>query len=290
MSAVEISTTPPPPRAVSSWRIFGRNRSASIAAVILGALLLAAVACRLLAPFEPGAIGVGPAMEAPSMAHLFGTDELGRDVLSRVLFGLRVSLMVGFGAAGIATAVGIFVGGIAGFSGGLVDDLLMRITEVFQVIPRFFLAVVLVAFFGASIWNIIASIAILSWPDIARLVRAEFLTLRSRQFVDAARVAGAPPGVLIFVEILPNALGPVVVNATLLVGQAMLLEAGLSYLGLGDPAQVSLGLILQEAQQIMRTAWWTTAFPGIAIFLAVLSLNVVGDGLNDVLNPRSRDR
>jgi peptide/nickel transport system permease protein len=286
MSTIDIA----PPRAVSSWRIFARNRSAALAGIVLGLLLAVALAAPLLAPYAPGAVGAGPTMEGPTMAHLFGTDELGRDVLSRVLYGLRVSLMVGFGAAGIATAVGIVVGGTAGFSGGLVDDALMRITEVFQVIPRFFLAVVLVAFFGASIWNIIASIAVLSWPDIARLVRAEFLTLRARQFVDAARVAGAPAGVLIFVEILPNALAPVVVNGTLMVGQAMLLEAGLSYLGLGDPAQVSLGLILQEAQQIMRSAWWTTAFPGIAIFLAVLSLNVVGDGLNDVLNPRSRER
>ncbi|TCT07809.1 ABC transporter permease [Aquabacter spiritensis] len=287
MSMVDL---PLAPRPVSALRIFARNRSAALAGLVLAALLLVALAAPLLAPYAPGAIGVGPAMVGPDAAHLFGTDELGRDVLSRVLYGLRISLLVGFGAAGIATALGIVMGGIAGFSGGLVDDLLMRVTEVFQVIPRFFLAVVLVAFFGASIWNIIGAIAILSWPDIARLVRAEFLTLRTRQFVDAARVAGAPAGVLIFGEILPNALAPVVVNGTLMVGQAMLLEAGLSYLGLGDPSQVSLGLILQEAQQIMRRAWWTTAFPGIAIFLAVLSLNVVGDGLNDVLNPRSRER
>lgn len=290
MSGIPLDTVPPPHRAASGWRIFGRNRSAAIAAAVLAVLLVVALAAPVLAPFDPESVGVGPAMAAPNAAHLFGTDELGRDVLSRVLYGLRVSLVVGFGAAAIATALGILVGGIAGFAGGLVDDILMRITEVFQVIPRFFLAVVLVAFFGASIWNIIASIAVLSWPDIARLVRAEFLTLRSRQFVDAARVAGAPAHVLIFGEILPNAIAPVVVNGTLMVGQAMLLEAGLSYLGLGDPSQVSLGLILQQAQQIMRTAWWTTAFAGIAIFLAVLSLNVVGDGLNDVLNPRSRER
>jgi len=219
-----------------------------------------------------------------------GTDELGRDVFSRATGGLSVSLMVGFGAATIATFLGILVGGIAGFSGGRIDALLMRVTEIFQVIPRFFLAVLFVAFFGASIMNILVTIAVLSWPEIARLVRGEFLSLRSRQFVDAARVAGASPVTLIFVEILPNALGPVVVNATLMVGQAMLLEAGLSYLGLGDPTRISLGQMLQEAQQIMRSAWWTTAFPGALIFLSVLSLNLVGDGLNDVLNPRLRGR
>ena len=243
-----------------------------------------------LAPFAPDKVGAGPSMEAPGPPHWFGTDELGRDVMSRAANGLRISLIVGFGAAGIATGIGVVVGGVAGFFGGRVDDALMRVTEVFQVIPRFFLAVLLVAFFGAGIGNIIFAIAALGWPEVARLVRAEFLILRGRQFIDAARVAGASSTTLIFREILPNAIGPVVVNTSLLVGQAMLLEAGLSYLGLGDPASVSLGVMLQEAQQIMRTAWWSTAFPGLLLFLAVLGLNLAGDGLNDVLNPRSRER
>ncbi len=272
------------------WRIFSRNRGAVIAAVILAALFALAIFAPMLQPFEPGRINVGPAMDPPSPTHLMGTDELGRDVFSRATAGLSVSLLVGFGAATISTFLGIVVGGLAGFFGRTTDAVLMRITEVFQVIPRFFLAVLLVAFFGANIFNILIAIAILSWPEIARLVRGEFLSLRSRQYVDAARVAGASQASLIFVEILPNALGPVVVNATLMVGQAMLLEAGLSYLGLGDPTRASLGQMLQEAQQIMRSAWWTTAFPGGLIFLCVLSLNLVGDGLTDILNPRSRER
>lgn len=278
------------PAEPSWWRIFSRNRGSVVGAVVLVVLFALAIVAPMLLRFEAGRIDVGPSMAPPSLVHLMGTDELGRDVFARAAAGLSVSLMVGFGAATISTFLGVVIGGLAGFFGRSIDALLMRLTEIFQVIPRFFLAVLLVAFFGASIFNILIAIAVLSWPEIARLVRGEFLSLRSRQFVDAARVAGASRTSLIFGEILPNALGPVVVNATLMVGQAMLLEAGLSYLGLGDPTKASLGQMLQEAQQIMRSAWWTTAFPGMFIFLAVLSLNLVGDGLTDVLNPRARGR
>lgn len=278
------------PAEPSWWRIFSRNRGSVVGAVVLVVLFALAIVAPMLLRFEAGRIDVGPSMAPPSLVHLMGTDELGRDVFARASAGLSVSLLVGFGAATISTFLGVVIGGLAGFFGRSIDALLMRLTEIFQVIPRFFLAVLLVAFFGASILNILIAIAVLSWPEIARLVRGEFLSLRSRQFVDAARVAGASRTSLIFGEILPNALGPVVVNATLMVGQAMLLEAGLSYLGLGDPTKASLGQMLQEAQQIMRSAWWTTAFPGMFIFLAVLSLNLVGDGLTDVLNPRARGR
>lgn len=287
MSAVEIPVSQSPHY---WWRLFSRNRGAVVGAFILAFLLGLATFGPFLAPFDPERVSAGPPMIPPNWVNWLGTDDVGRDVWSRVLFGLRVSLTVGLAAATISTGLGVVVGAIAGFFGGLIDDILMRITEVFQVIPRFFLAVLLVAFFGANIVNIILAIAILSWPELARIVRGEFLTLRSRQFVDAAKLAGASPTALMFVEILPNVMGLVVVNATLLVGQAMLLEAGLSYLGLGDPSQVSIGLMLQQAQQIMRIAWWVTAFPGLAILLAVISLNLVGDGLQDALNPRSRGR
>jgi peptide/nickel transport system permease protein len=278
------------PSGLSAWRIFRRNHAAVAAGAILACILAFALLGPFLVPFDPARTGVGPAMAPPGFPHLMGTDELGRDVMSRAAGGLRVSLLVGFGAAGAATLLGLLVGGVAGFFGGLVDDALMRVTEVFQVIPRFFLAILMVAFFGAGLVNIIFAIAILGWPEVARLVRAEVLTLRGRQFVDAARIGGSSNAALIFGEILPNAMGPVVVNTSLLVGQAMLLEAGLSYLGLGDPSVVSLGVMLQEAQQIMRSAWWTSAFPGMLIFLAVLSLNLMGDGLNDLLDPRARER
>lgn len=229
-------------------------------------------------------------MLAPHLTHPMGTDELGRDVFSHVLEGMRTSLMVGITAAAVSTILGVVVGALSGFLGGWVDDALMRMTEVFQIIPRFFLAMMLVSFFGPSIFNIVIAIALLSWPELARVVRSEFLSLRSRQYVDAARVAGVPNSQLVFVQILPNALGPAIVNATLLIGQAILLEAGLSYLGLGDRNQISLGVLLFDAQYIMRSAWWATTFPGLMIFFVVLATNLVGDGLNDVMNPRSRNR
>ena len=272
------------------WRIFARNRFSLLGLMLLTLLAVAALAAGTLAPFDPHLVGVGPTLGAPDGRHWFGTDDLGRDIFSRVLSGTGVSLIVGFATAAMATILGVLVGALAGFAGGRIDDMLMRLTEVFLVIPRFFLAILLVAFFGANLFNLVLAIAILSWPEIARLTRAEFLTLRSRQFVDAARVAGASNAELVFGEILPNALGPLIVSATLLIGQAMLLEAGLAYLGLGDPGRVSLGLMLNQAQSIMRSAWWATAAPGVAIFVAVIAVNLIGDGLNDLFNPRSRER
>ncbi len=275
---------------VSLVRVFMRNR-ASVAGGLIFVLLLVLAACGpWLAPFDPESTGAGGVMVAPAWPHWMGTDELGRDVFSRICLGVRTSLLIGVTAASLSVGTAILVGALAGYFGGWIDDGLMRLTEIFQVIPRFFLAILLVAFFGANVVNIVVAIGILSWPEVARIVRAEFLALKDRQFVAAARVGGAGTATLIFVEILPNAMGPVIVNATLQVGQAMLLEAGLSYLGLGDPRQISLGLMLYQAQEIMRTAWWATAFPGLFIFLAVLSVNLVGDGLNDVLNPRARGR
>ena len=272
------------------WTIFARNRFSLIGLMLLTLLVGAALAAGLVAPFDAHLVGVGPTLAPPDARHWFGTDDLGRDIFSRVLAGTGVSLTVGFATAAIATVLGVLVGALAGFAGGRIDDMLMRATEVFLVIPRFFLAILLVAFFGANLFNLVLAIAILSWPEIARLTRAEFLTLRARQFVDAARVAGASNAELVFGEILPNALGPLIVSATLLIGQAMLLEAGLAYLGLGDPGRVSLGLMLNQAQSIMRSAWWATAAPGLAIFVAVIAVNLIGDGLNDLFNPRSRER
>jgi peptide/nickel transport system permease protein len=276
--------------APSLWPIFCRNGIAVAGAIILLALFALAIAALVRTPFDPSATNAGPIMAPPGSINWGGTDELGRDVFSRACIGLGTSLMVGLTAAGLATALAILVGAVAGYAGGATDALLMRLTEVFQVVPRFFLAILMVAFFGARVSNVILAIGLLSWPENARVVRAEFLSLKTRQYVAAATVAGASRLSIIFREILPNALGPIIVTATLQVGQAILLEAGLSYLGLGDPNQVSLGLMLYQAQEIMRDAWWATAIPGALLFLGVFAINVTGDGLNDAFNPRSRGR
>ena len=267
------------------WRIYLQNWVSVLGLAILVLLLVTATIGPALAPFDPEGIKIGSRASAPDNIFWMGTDELGRDVFSRAVTAIRVSLLVGIIAASVSTAVGVIVGSLAGFYGGLLDAVLMRITEVFQVIPQFFLAVVLVALFGASLVNIIVAIAVLTWPIIARLTRSEFLSLRTRQYVDAAYLSGASNARLIFREILPNAMGPVIVSATLLVGRAMLTEAGLSFLGLGDPSRVSLGVMLYQSRPFIQFAWWAALFPGLMIFLAVLSTNLIGDGLNDTINP-----
>ncbi len=255
--------------------------------LLLGIVLFAFMG-GALRPFDAERVGVGPALAAPDSVHLMGTDELGRDVFNRVLSGTRVSLFVGITAALAAALAGIAVGATAGFLGGFTDDVLMRVTEVFQVIPRFFLAMMLVAFFGPSLGNVVVAIGLLSWPQLARVVRAEFLSLKSRDYIEAARAAGAGNLNLMFAKILPNALGPTMASGTLLVAQAILIEAGLSYLGLGDPSRVSLGLMLQQAQPIMRSAWWATAFPGLAIFATAITINLMGEGLTERWQPHTR--
>jgi len=267
-----------------NWHNFFKNWVSVLGLVILFILIITALIGPLIAPFDPDDLEIGRRATPPSTTYWVGTDELGRDVFSRSVTAIRVSLLVGVIAATISTAVGIIVGSMAGFFGGWLDHILMRVTEIFQVIPQFFLAVVLVALFGASVLNIIVAIALLTWPIIARLTRSEFLSLKTRQYVDAAYLGGASNARLIFREILPNALGPVIVSATLLVGRAMLTEAGLSFLGLGDPSRISLGVMLYQSRPFIQIAWWAAVFPGIMIFLAVLSTNLIGDGLNDVIN------
>ena len=268
------------------WHLYFSNWLSTVGLVTLVLLVLMAALGPPLAPHDPESLGIGSRAIAPGAEYWLGTDELGRDVFSRSVSGIRVSLLVGVAAAAGSTLLGIIIGSLAGYFGGMLDHTLMRITEVFQVVPQFFLAVVLVAVFSASVFNIILAIAILTWPVIARLTRSEFLSLKSRQYVDAARLSGASDTTVIFREILPNAMGPIIVSATLLVGRAMLTEAGLSFLGLGDPSRVSLGVMLYQSRPFIQFAWWAALFPGLLIFLAVLSTNLVGDGLNDVINPQ----
>ena len=268
-----------------AFAVYRANRPAVLGlllAIIVG--FLAAAAPRLT-PYHP-LRGAGPALRPPHSDHPFGTDDLGRDILSQVLYGTRVSLMVGISSAAIALSIGVAVGAFAGFFGGLIDDSLMRVTELFQVIPRIFLSILLVALFGQTLAITTIAIGILSWPAVARIVRAEFLSRREADYVTAARSMGASAWELIFREILPNALAPVIVTASLLVSSAILLEAALAFIGLSDPNQISLGRMMQDALPFMRDAWWMSIFPGVVLSLSVLGFNLVGDGLSDVLNPR----
>ena len=228
----------------------------------------------------------GPPFQRPLGDYLLGTDMLGREILSGIVHGARVSLMVGVVSTVVAVSLGIALGALAGYFGGAIDDALMRFTEFFQTIPSFVFAIVLVAIFRPSIISIVAAIAIVSWPPVARLVRGEFLTLRGREFVQAAVVIGESHLKIILSQILPNAMSPVIVMSSLMIASAILLESALSFLGLGDPNMMSWGYMIGASRSVMRQAWWMSTFPGIAIFLTVLALNLVGEGLSDAMNPR----
>ncbi|WP_425069910.1 ABC transporter permease [Reyranella sp.] len=265
---------------------FLRNRGAAVGLVVLALVGLAAATADLLFPFSPWDMRGGPFMRPGEMDLLLGSDSLGRDVAAGIAYGARVSLLIGAVSTAVAVLVGITLGAVAGYAGGVVDDAIMRFTEFFQTVPSFLLAVVLVAIFSPSLSSIVAAIAIVSWPPVARVIRAEFLSLRSREFVQAAEVLGRSRTAIVFREILPNALSPIIVLASLMVASAILLESGLSFLGLGDPNMISWGFMIGAGRSVIRIAWWMSVFPGVAIFLTVLALNLVGEGLSDALNPR----
>lgn len=259
-------------------------------ATILVIFLIAAFAS-FLTPYDPGRTDVSLKLKAPSSENYLGTDQLGRDVFSRMVYGSRISLSVGFVAVGISIVIGILVGAVAGFYGGWVDALLMRFVDTMLCFPSFFLILTVVALLGPSILNIMVVIGITSWMGTSRLVRAEFLSLRERDFVQAARSLGVKDRRIILSHILPNALAPVFVSATLKVASAILVEAGLSFLGFGvQPPRPSWGNILTEGRTYIFDAWWLTVFPGLAILVTVLAFNLVGDGLRDALDPRLRGR
>lgn len=267
-------------------RRFARNKGALVGAAVLALVVALALLAPFLFPDDPWDIAGPPFRRPGEMGFLLGTDTLGRDVAAGIAHGARVTLLLSLVSTAVALSIGVVLGAIAGYHGGWVDDLVMRFTEFFQTIPNFILLVVLVAIFTPSITSIVVAIGIVSWPPLARIVRGEFLTLRSREFVQAAEVLGQGSGRIIFGEILPNALSPVIVSASLMVATAVLLESALSFLGLGDPNLMSWGYMIGASRTVIRQAWWISCFPGIAIALTVLALNLVGEGLSDALNPR----
>lgn len=273
------------------WRRYKRRTSAVAGFILLAAIVLMAVIGPFLFPGDPWDT-VGKAFMWPGQdaAMPLGTDVLGRDILRGIVNGARVSLTIGITAAAAALTIGILVGAFAGYFRGWVEDVLMRLTDIFQTIPNFLFAFALVAMFGASLTNVILAIGLVTWPPIARLVRAEFLSLREREFVQSCVVLGMSERTIIFRQILPNALPPVIVMSSIMVAGAILTEAGLSFLGLGDPNLMSWGTMIGIGRPAIRTAWYIAAIPGVLILLTVLALNLVGEGLNDALNPRLKAR
>lgn len=254
---------------------------------LVGLMTCAAVLAPVLSPYDPLAQNLDARLLPPGLKHLFGTDVLGRDVFSRMLFGARVSLWVGFVSVSISVSIGIVLGLLAGYFRGLLDECIMRFVDVMLCFPSFFLILAVIAFLEASLVNIMVVIGLTSWMGVARLVRAETLSLRERDFILAARLSGAGTARILFRHILPNALAPVLVSATLGVAGAILLESGLSFLGIGVQYPMpSWGNILIDGKQTLGVAWWLSLFPGLAILFTVLGYNLLGEGLRDILDPR----
>ncbi|CAN7654536.1 ABC transporter permease [Pseudorhodoferax sp. Leaf265] len=275
----------------SFWRRYCRNKGAVFGLIVLMLVALVTVLGPFIAQNNPwDMVGMPFARPWAEQGLPLGSDTMGRDIFAGIVAGARVSLLIGVVSTVVSLLIGVSIGAISGYFGGWVDATLMRFTELFQAIPSFALAIVLVAIFEPSVGSIVAAIAVVSWPPVARLVRSEFLTLRQRDFVAAAQLAGQSTPRIILTQILPNAASPIVVMASLMVATAILLESSLSFLGLGDPNQMSWGYMVGSARTVLRQAWWMAVFPGVAILLTVLALNLVGEGLNDGLNARADGR
>jgi peptide/nickel transport system permease protein len=259
--------------------------TALLSAAFLAMLLLAAAFAGWIFPFDPIQISAD-ILIAPSRAHPFGTDQLGHDSLADIAYGARVSLLVGFLAAVAATLIGTIIGAAAGYHGGLFDTLAMRISELFQVVPSFVLAAFILALSRPGLMQIVLVIALLAWPQTARIMRGEVLRVKRSEFVDAVRCMGESEWKILLLEVIPNAFAPVLAVGTLIVGQAILLEASLSFLGLSSPDVVSWGAMLHDGQRLLFNAWWLSVFPGLAILLTVLATNIFGDALGAALDPR----
>ncbi|AXY42999.1 ABC transporter permease [Halomonas alkalicola] len=277
---------------MSFFARFAQNRGALIGLIILVTIILMAISAPLFYPESPWRMVQRPFLPPLEVDGFpLGTDTMGRNVAAGLMHGAWVSLLIGLVSTLVALMIGVPLGAVAGYYGGLIDDALMRFTEFFQTIPNFALAIVLVAIMQPSVTSIVVAIALVSWPPVARLVRAEFMSLRHREYVEAARLVGQSNRTIILRQILPNTLSPIIVLASLMVATAILLESSLSFLGLGDPNVMSWGYMIGAARTVIRQAWWLSFFPGLAILLTVLALNLVGEGLDDALNPKlSRER
>ncbi len=272
------------------WARFRRNKLAMSGLVLVGGLFLVSIFAPWLAPYDPSFIDLKEVLMPPNAHHWLGTDPLGRDVLSRIIYGSQVSLKVGFVAVGLATLIGIIVGAAAGYYGGWVDLVLMRFVDLMLCFPSFFLILAVIALLEPSIWNIMVVIGVTGWMGVARLVRAELLSLKEREFVVAARALGASDIRLILRHLLPNALAPVMVSATLGVAGAILTESALSFLGLGvQPPTPSWGNILTAGKDNIEIAWWLSVFPGLAILFTVMSYNLLGEGIREDIDPRLKE-
>ncbi|RMC31170.1 ABC transporter permease [Paracoccus alkanivorans] len=273
-----------------AWEMFRQNHLAMVGLAILILIVLGAIFGPLIYPTDPYEMVWAPFSPPGQEGFLLGTDYLGRDILSQLLNGARVTLIIGLAAAFVTVAIGITVGALAGFYGGAIEEALMRFTEFFQVLPTLLFSMVIVSLFGASLPMITFAIGVVSWTAVARITRAEFLRIREMDYVMASRASGAPGMRLMFTVILPNSLPPIIVQSALMVGSAILFEAGLSFLGLTDPNIVSWGQIIGSNRQYILEAGYTVTIPGLAIFVTVLAISLVGDGLNDALNPKLRKR
>ena len=272
-------------------RLYARSPAAIVGLALLLVVLFMAASADLLYPRDPLGLAGRP-LQWPfdNNRFLLGTDNSGRDIAAQIFHGARISLLIGCVATLVAIVIGIAIGALAGYYGGIVDDALMRVTEAFQTLPNFLLLLVFVAVFGSNITTVTLAIGAVSWPAPARLTRAEFLSLRNREFVQACRTLGLRDAQIIFREILPNALPPIIVYASVVMAVAILLESALAFLNLSDPNVASWGNLIGQGRTVLRTQWYVSAIPGVAILLTVLAVSLVGQGLNDALNPRLKGR
>ena len=272
------------------WVRFSKNKSAVFGLMILFLVILMAVIANWIYPDDPFRLAGKPMSSPGTNGFLLGSDTLGRDVAAGIAHGAKTSILIGLLATIAAVFIGIIFGALAGYYGGVIDDALMRVTEIFQTIPSFVFAILLVAIMKPSIESIVIAITVVSWPAVARLVRGEFMSLKNREFVQACHTLGMNDSRIMMREILPNCLSPVIVIGSLMVATAILIESGLAFLGLGDPNIMSWGFQIGAGRTMLRSAWWVCTFPGIAILITVLAINLVGEGLNDAFNPRLRER